>query len=496
MVHTDQRPNTDINADDRLSPRDRLVIAILLVSTFVVVLNETIMNIALPRLMQDLGITASYGQWLTTAFLLTTAVVIPVTGLMLKKFNTRPVFITSMTLFSLGTLISATSLGFPMLLAGRIVQAGGTAIMMPLLMTTVMTLVPPASRGKLMGSITIVISVAPALGPTVSGIILNYLGWRWLFWLVLPIALAALIFGSLRILNVTQTEKVPVDILSIVLSAVAFGGLVYGLSSFGESATGTSLVAPWIPLSIGALTMVVFIMRQLSLQKKDSALLDLRTFSSRMFSLSIIMMAISMIALFGTVILLPIYMQNVLGLEPVAAGALLLPGGLIMGLLGPIVGRIYDKKGPRVLLIPGASIVSAVLWGMTTLNETTPIWWVLTLHISLSIGLALMFTPLFTTGLGSVKPALYSYGSAIFGTVQQVAGAAGTALFITVMTLQAANLHASGSETVHATAGGIHAAFMYGGVLSLFALATAFFIRKPDTVETEGKDLAEEVLPS
>jgi len=174
------------------SARNRVVILLLLVSTFTMILNETIMSVALPRLMSDLGVTANAAQWLTTAFLLTMAVVIPVTGFPLQRFHTRTVFIAALSFFSFGTLLCAIAPGLPPLVLGRVVQACGTAMMMPLLMTTVMNLVPPDSRGKTMGNISIVISVAPAIGPTLSGIILNLLGWRWMFWLILPIGLSAL----------------------------------------------------------------------------------------------------------------------------------------------------------------------------------------------------------------------------------------------------------------------------------------------------------------
>ena len=187
----------DIPTVEDHGARNKLVIVLLLVSAFVVILNETIMGVALPHLMADLDISASAAQWLTTAFMLTMAVVIPVTGYLLQRLNTRPVFILAMSLFSAGTLISALAPGFAMLVIGRIVQASGTAIMMPLLMTTVMTLVPPESRGRTMGNISIVISVAPAIGPTISGLILSVLEWRWLFLLVLPIALCALALGAM-----------------------------------------------------------------------------------------------------------------------------------------------------------------------------------------------------------------------------------------------------------------------------------------------------------
>src|SRR5438876_6602935 len=194
---------TSVSDSGRIAPRHATVIRLLLVSAFVVILNETMMNVAIPRLMVSLGVGADAAQWLTTAFLLTMAVVIPITGFLLQRLHTRTVFIAAMTLFCLGTLGAALAPGLPVLVIARVIQASGTAIMLPLLMTTVMTLVPPESRGKTMGNLMIVISVAPALGPAVSGMILNFLPWRWLFVLVLPIAVAALVLGVRRIENVT-----------------------------------------------------------------------------------------------------------------------------------------------------------------------------------------------------------------------------------------------------------------------------------------------------
>jgi DHA2 family lincomycin resistance protein-like MFS transporter len=470
-----------VSDDDGTAARNKLVIGLLLVSAFVVILNETIMGVALPSLTRDLGITVTAGQWLTTGFMLTMAVVIPITGFLLQRFNTRPVFITAMSLFSLGTAISAIAPGFGLLLLGRVVQASGTAIMMPLLMTTVLTLVPPATRGRTMGNISIVISVAPAIGPTISGVILSVLEWRFMFILVLPIALAALALGAARVKNVTTPKKVPLDVLSVILSAFAFGGIVFGLSSIGEGAEAA--VPAWVPLAVGAVSLVVFVLRQRSLQRRDRALLDLRTFSSRTFTISATVLGIGMIALFGTLIVLPIYLQNVHGLDPLATGLLLLPGGLVQGLLSPVVGRLFDKHGPTVLLVPGTILVSAVLWFMSTVSEATPIPMILGAHVALSIGLALMFTPLFTSGLGSLPSNLYSHGSAIVGTVQQLAGAAGTAVFITVMTLATTAAARSDVIDVAATGAGVRAAFLVGAVISVFAVVGAFFVRRPPVIE-------------
>jgi len=470
----------DAPPDAATTRSNNVVISLLLVSAFVVILNETIMGVALPRLMADLDITASAGQWLTTAFMLTMAVVIPITGFLLQRFTTRAVFIFAMTAFSLGTFISAISPGFEVLLAGRVVQAVGTATMMPLLMTTVMNLVPPSSRGRVMGNISIVISVAPAIGPTISGIILNVLDWRWMFWLVLPIAIASLLLGMARIRNVSTPRPAPFDLISVPLSALGFGGLVYGLSSLGEGAGQSSPFPSWLPLVVGIVALALFIWRQLSLQRHDRALLDLRTFASPIFTISLAMMAISTMALFGTLILLPIYVQNVLGLDTLQTGLLLLPGGLVMGLLAPFVGRLYDRHGPLPLIVPGSIIVSVVLWGMTLLNEQTSPYWLLAAHVTLSVGLSLMFTPLFTSALGSLPRPLYSHGSAMIGTIQQLAGAAGTALFVALMSMTAGSLVSNGIDTVIATAAGIHIAFIWGAAISMLAIIAAFFVRKPD----------------
>ncbi|WP_179498957.1 DHA2 family efflux MFS transporter permease subunit [Leifsonia sp. AK011] len=462
------------------SRRNTVVIALMLAATFVVFLNETIIGVALPRLMEDLRIEPSTAQWLSTAFMLTMAIVIPVTGFLMQRLNTRTVFILAMSLFSAGTAIAAVAPGFELLLAGRIVQAAGTAIMLPLLMTTVMTLVPPHSRGRVMGNISIVMSVAPAVGPAIGGIILDALDWRWIFILVLPVAIAALAMGAMRVQNVTTPTKAPVDVLSIILSAFAFGGLVYGLSLLGESAAGTAPIAPWIPIIVGVISLALFVWRQLMLQRSDRALLDLRTFTRRGFAVAIVLMAVMMATLFGTIILLPIYTQDVLGLSPTVSGLLVVPGSLLMGLMGPVVGRLYDKVGPRPLLVPASILVSASLWSFTFLSETTPWYVVIVMHVALSIGLAFMFTPLFTSGLGALPPNLYSHGSATIGTVQQLAGAAGTALFIALLTAGEIMRAAEGADDVIARATGVHWAFLAGAIISLFAIVITFFVPKPD----------------
>ncbi|MGA9873496.1 MAG: MDR family MFS transporter [Rhodococcus sp. (in: high G+C Gram-positive bacteria)] len=473
-----QQPNrTD---STRIPPGGKLLIGILVVAAFVMILNETIMSVALPRLMEDLSIPASTAQWLTTGFLLTMAVVIPTTGYLFQRFTLRQVFVAAMSLFTFGTLLAATAPGFELLLTGRVVQASGTALMLPLLMNTVLNLVPAHERGKMMGVISIVIAVAPAVGPTISGVVLSALDWRWMFWLVLPIALVAFAVGVRLVKNVTPTSKPSFDGVSVVLSALAFGGLVYGLSSIGHS-TEDATIPVWVPLAGGAIALGVFVFRQIARQDSGRALLNMRPFSTPTFTIGLGMLMISMMALFGALILLPMYLQNVRGLDTLTTGLMLLPGGLTMGLLAPFVGRAFDRIGPRPLVIPGAFIVSAALWLMTILDAGTALPVVVGIHVLLSVGLATIMTPLMTSSLGSLPTQYYSHGSAIFNTSQQLAGAAGTALFVTVMSTTATSRIASGSAELAANEAGIHTAFLCGGMVSLLAVAASFFIRRTTT---------------
>lgn len=477
---------------DSLDPRDRSVIILLLISAFVVILNETILSVALPPIMEDLDLAETTAQWLTTGFMLTMAVVIPTTGWLMGRFSTRQVFAIAMTTFTIGTLICAVSLTFPPLLIGRIVQASGTAVMMPLLMTTVMNLVPPSRRGLVMGNISIVISVAPALGPTISGLVLSVAPWRALFLLVLPIAVVALVFGLRRIQNVNEASTQPLDALSVVLVGLGFGPLVYGLTGVSagagggegaaDAASGGVPVAAVICLVVGVVSLGLFVLRQLSLQKAERPLLDLRTFSSRPFTLAVTLMVVMMGSMFGVVVLLPIFLQKVLELSTLSVGLMMLPGGLAMGLLAPLVGRLFDKVGPRPLLVPG---LSAVVVGIGILSRVPEQPWLIVVgHVVMSLGMAFVFTPLMTTAMGSLPRARYPHGSAIVGTVQQVAGAAGAALMVSVMSRVAAGTVDSGGGELEGIAQGTSVAFTLSAALAVVTVVIALFVRRnPEEAE-------------
>jgi DHA2 family lincomycin resistance protein-like MFS transporter len=484
----------DTGSVQRMSPRDRNVIATLLVATFVVILNETIMSVALPRLMIDLQIDANTAQWLSTAFMLTMAVVIPTTGFLLQRLSTRTVYVLALSLFCAGTMLAALAPGFWVLLVARVIQACGTATMLPLLMTTILNLVPVERRGVVMGNIGIAISVAPALGPTVSGLILQYFSWRFMFVAVLPIALATLAYGAARLVNVGQPGNQRLDVPSVILTVPAFGGLVFGLSRLTDP---TGLAVGIVSLVVGVLCLIAFGLRQRALARAEaSPLLDLRAFDFRMFKIATTVLCIAMVALFGSVILLPIYLQTIRGLTSLETGLLVLPGGVVMGVLGPIVGRLLDRYGPPVLATSGGVVLVLALWGLSTVDATTPIWLLLVMHVAVMTSLAFLFTPAFTSGLNPLPPHLYSHGSAILTTLQQVSGAAGTAVLVMIMAARTTTLTAAGQPPLEALNGGIEVAFRVAAVIAVGAAVLAAFLRNPMPVPGHGHEPTPAERPS
>lgn len=464
-------------APDRLSARDRTTIGVLLVSAFVVILNETIMNVALTELMDKFQVSASAIQWLATAFMLTMAVVIPTTGYLLTRLPIRTVFMVAMGLFSVGTLIAGLAPGFEVLLVARVIQASGTAIMMPLLMTTILDLVPSHRRGAIMGNVSIVISVAPAIGPTLSGLILHSLSWRFIFLLVLPVAVLALILGSRLLPTGGERSHSKLSVTSLLISIPAFGGLVYGLSGIGSPDAGTHLIA-LVALGVSLVSLAAFVILQLRLQRTDSALLDMRPFLLRQFTLALALMVMAMLALFGVIILLPMYLQNVRGLDVLTTGLVMLPGGILMGVLAPWVGKLFDKVGARPLLMPGGLLLSAVLFGYTQLNETTPLAMIIGMHLVMSVALAFIFTPAFTAGLNPLPHSLHSHGSALLSTLQQLGGAAGTALLVGVMSAGTLAAAAAGEDPITAQTTGFSHGFMVAGCVALGIVVIAAFMGK------------------
>ncbi|GAA3038174.1 hypothetical protein GCM10017559_77740 [Streptosporangium longisporum] len=308
---------------------------------------------------------------------------------------------------------------------------------------------------------------------------LSTLDWRWMFWLVLPLAAVALVLGTSLLRLPAETRRVPLDLLSMLLSAVGFSGVLYGLSTIGE-AGGTGPALAWTSIAVGLGALALFTWRQTRLQRTDRALLDLRPFGNRDFTVSLAVSALIFMCFLGaSAILLPLYLQTVLRTSTFVSGLVLLPGGLVLGLLGRPVGALYDRVGARRLVIPGAAAIAGALWLFAALGAGSPLVVVVGIHMLLMAGLGLMITPLMTDSLGALPSRLYSHGSAILSTLQQVAGAFGTAVFVSLAAR--GSLDPAGIPD----AGGLRLAFAAAGCVGLLSLVGALFVRGPRAREPE-----------
>ncbi|CAM3629805.1 MDR family MFS transporter [Cohnella lubricantis] len=464
------------------------IVFALIIGAFVAILNETLLGNALPELVNELGVTYSTIQWLATAYMLVVGVLVPVTAILQEWFSTRQMFLSAMILFFAGTLISAVSPGFELLLVGRIVQALGTGLMLPVMMNTILVIFPPEKRGGAMGLMGLVIMFAPAIGPTVSGLILDSTfladiasAWRWLFILVLPLAAFSIVFAAIYMKNVSNLTKPKVDVLSILLSTIGFGGVVFGFSKAGEN--GWNHPQVYWPIIVGGVALLFFIWRQLKLK---APVMDLRAFKFPMFTIVSILMLVLMMTLFSSMTLIPLYLQGALFMTAFRSGLVLLPGGIVNGIMAPISGKLFDKFGPRVLVIPGLIILVAALWLFTRFDASTSTGYVITAHIIMLIGLSMVMMPAQTTGLNVLPPQLYPHGTAILNTLQQVSGAIGTALFISIMTNGTKDYLSTTSdptaptpaEAANGVVAGVTDAFWIGLILAIVALVIGLFIRR------------------
>ncbi|MFP7495210.1 DHA2 family efflux MFS transporter permease subunit [Terribacillus saccharophilus] len=456
------------------------IIISFLIAGFIGLFSETALNIALENIITGFGVSPALAQWLTTGYLLTLGVLVPVSGLIMQWFTTRQLFLASVVFSIIGTLIAAIAPSFTVLLIARIVQAIGTALLLPLMFNTILNIIPPHKRGKSMGLIGLVIMFAPAVGPTISGLIIDKLTWHWIFWFSLPLLVVALIFGAFFMQNVTTLTKPKIDIFSIILSTIGFGGVVYGFSHAGEGGGwGDPIVI--VTIVVGVLSLILFSVRQI---KMEQPMLNLNAFRYPMFVLGLLLILVSMMVMLSSMILLPLYLQRSLALTPLVAGMTMLPGGLINGLLSPVMGGLFDKFGPRFLVTPGLIIVAIVMFGFSTISMETSIAFIIGLHIALMIGISMIMMPAQTNGLNQLPPRLYPDGTAIMNTLQQVAGAIGTAVAISIMTagsksfIEGAANPQDPNLAIEAFTAGVQSSFIFGIIAAIIGVVISFFIRR------------------
>ena len=449
-----------------------------LIAGFIGLFSETALNMALGSLMKEFAVGPPTVQWLTTGYLLTLGILIPISALIIQWFTTRQLFIASLLFSILGTIVAAMAPVFWVLIIGRIIQAIGTGLLIPLMFNTVLLIFPINKRGTIMGLMGLVMMVAPAIGPALSGLIIEKLSWNWIFWVTVPFLALALIAGIIYMQNVSVLTRPKIDILSIVLSTIGFGGIVYGFSVAGESGWGSPLVIGTI--AIGALALIVFSIRQLNMK---TPMLDLRAFKYPMFTLGVLSVFVAFMVILSSMILLPLYLQNGLGLAALTAGLVLLPGGLVNGIMSPITGRLFDKYGPRGLVLPGFIIMVIMLWNLSNVTTTTSLLTVITLHTLLFIGVSLVMMPAQTNGLNQLPRELYPDGTALLNTLQQVSGAIGTAVAITIMSvsetihLQGMSDPTSPSAMRESLTAGVQSAFIFGLTLAIIGLVISVFIK-------------------
>ncbi|MFZ3578342.1 MDR family MFS transporter [Virgibacillus sp. DJP39] len=458
----------------------------LIIGAFFAILNETLLNIALTTLMNEFNITVTTVQWMATGFMLVMGIVIPMSAVLLQWFTTRQMFLGTMSVFTIGTVVCSIAPTFPLLLAGRVLQAIGTGLLIPIIFNTFLLIFPPRRRGAVMGIVGLVIMFAPAIGPTLSGVIVQHLGWRYLFITVIPFALFSIVFAYKYLINVSEVTKPKIDVLSIIYSTIGFGGVVFGFSSAGGSEEGFLSPKAYVPIFIGIIALLLFSLRQFKL--KDP-LLDLRVFKYPMYTLGVVMFIIIIMAMFASEIILPIYMQGPLALTAATAGLVLLPGSLLNGLLSPVMGKLFDKVGPRKLMIPASFLLCGTMFIMTGLDMNTPVWIIVVSYVLLMISVSAIMMPVETNGLNQLPKRLYPHGTAVMTTLQPVAGAIGVSAFISMMNAKK-NSVLAGAETPgdpltisKAMVAGVELVYYVALGFTVLALIVSFYVYRAEPKE-------------
>ncbi|TKC14887.1 DHA2 family efflux MFS transporter permease subunit [Robertmurraya kyonggiensis] len=485
------------------------MIAILFIGAFVAILNETLLNIALPTIMVEFEVDATSVQWLTNGYMLINGILIPASAFFIQRFKNKSLFLTAMALFTVGTLLASLAPNFNVLLLARLIQAAGSAVMMPLLMNVMLTAFPIEKRGAAMGIFGLVMVVAPAIGPTLSGWIIEHYSWRTLFTIVLPFAVLTLLLGIFKLKNLTPQRAIKLDILSLILSSLAFGGLLYGFSSAGDKGWDSPEV--YGTIFVGVISLVALILRQL---RMDDPMLEFRIFKYPMFALSSAISIVISIAMFSSMILIPIYIQTIRGISPFESGLLMLPGALVMGIMSPITGKLFDKYGARILAVIGLTIVVATTFYFTQLDMETSYTTIMILFAIRFFGMSMTMMPVMTNGLNQLPMKDNPHGTALNNTLQQVSGAIGSALLITIMNNRTeskakelaadamAKMDPSAVPNEHAAAqmqteilnqamlNGINYSFLISAFIALLALVLAFFIKRALPAKEETKSEA------
>lgn len=461
-----------------ISKKQRSILIILVIGTFLGFLNQTLMNVALPNIMTEFHIGPSQGQWVTNGYMLVNGVMVPLTAFLIQRLTTRKLYLTAVGLFALGTLIAGFANSFAVLVTGRMVQAIGAGVFGPLMNVVVMNLYESDKRGQAMGMIGLALNFAPAIGPTLSGLIITQLSWRFLFLIVAPFIIADFILAFYLLKNIGNTKRLKFDFLGVVLSSIGLGSLLYGFSNAG--ATAWSDFTVWGFVVIGLIVTALFIWRQIT---NKTPLLNMAVLTYRQFVVAMLINVVLMIAMYGGALMLPLYIQNVRHYSALISGLILLPGALITALLSPLSGRLYDKYGPRYLTLTGILLTTVGTFSLSMVTLNTPIWLVVVSQLIRQLGLVIVLMPIQTEAFNALPLSLMPDGSAMFTTVRQLAASFGTAALVTVMTQVV--VHAGKAHPTHTTLNqlqGIQVTFLFASVLMIIAAAMTTLLKQKTTI--------------
>ncbi|MDI3257067.1 MAG: DHA2 family efflux MFS transporter permease subunit [Kyrpidia sp.] len=402
---------------------------VLMLGIFLAILNQTLLNVAIPHMMNEFNVSADTVQWLMTAYMLVNGVLIPISAYFMETFGSKTLFVAAMAFFTGGSLVCGLAGNFPVMLVGRIVQAVGGGILMPLVMNMFLALFPPEVRGRSMGFLGLGMVFAPAVGPTLSGWMVENYTWRLLFYGMVPLGVLVIAMALVYLRDVTRRRHLPLDLYGTAVSIIGFGALLYGFSEAGSGGWGQTRVI--VSLVVGTVGVMLFLLRELAVSEP---MLDFRILRYDMFALSNLINAIITMAMFAGMFLLPIYLQNLRSFTPLQAGLLLLPGALVMGVMSPVSGALFDRIGPRPLAVAGLAVTAVTTYEFTKLTVETGYDHILALYVIRSFGMSLLMMPIMTAGLNQLPVEKNSHGTALSNTVRQVAGAIGTAFLTTMFT--------------------------------------------------------------
>ncbi|WP_342435311.1 DHA2 family efflux MFS transporter permease subunit [Lactiplantibacillus paraplantarum] len=412
-----------IDANGKPYNKTILVLAII-IGGFMTILTETLLNNGLANIAQGFNISLATAQWISTANLLTIGVMIPISAVFLYKFDSKRLYLTALGIFLVGTIVAYVAPSFGMLLAGRIIQAVGVGIIMPFMRNIMVLIYPAEKRGMAMGITGIVIALAPAIGPTLSGWILAHYTWRALFGILIPVTIAVIALVMLGMRKLIPTTNPKLDMRSILYSGFGFTGILYGFSTIGSN-----WLLSLVVIIIGSILIGLLIHRQTGLKEP---MLNVTVFKYQAFNLSVVLSSLGQLSLLGMQVLVPVYLQSAFHISALVTGVLMLPGAIMMGVVNPLSGMLFDRYGIRKLAISGFLIAAIATMPFVFFTATVSLVWIGLTYAIWMMGLSLMLMQLATAGLNVLPVKLIAHGNAINTMAGQIAGAIATALLVSI----------------------------------------------------------------